>query len=266
MDPQLKERLIGAAVLVALAVWLIPWILDGPPPEAPAEPGEALALPALDEAPALRTQTIDLSARRGIDTAAPVVSPPVAVDVTAARREAEGRAPGEAVRDAAASAAPARAKDAADGPARTFGSAHRAPARDVAAPAASAAEASASAASSQATQSDAPALNEATTRAAPTTHSAAPAAPEPSGEATEPRMTAGDWAVQLGSFGERQNAERLARRVASFGADPEVTTTRAAGRTMYRVRVGPHATRAQAEAAASSLSAHGFVAQVVTVE
>ena len=30
MDQGLKERLVGAAVLVAIAVWLIPWVLDGP--------------------------------------------------------------------------------------------------------------------------------------------------------------------------------------------------------------------------------------------
>ena len=30
MDAHLKERLIGAVVLVVLGVWLIPWVLDGP--------------------------------------------------------------------------------------------------------------------------------------------------------------------------------------------------------------------------------------------
>jgi cell division septation protein DedD len=45
MDQGLKERLVGAAVLVAIAVWLIPWVLDGP--EAPLESGaSALQLPA----------------------------------------------------------------------------------------------------------------------------------------------------------------------------------------------------------------------------
>src|SRR5690606_40784705 len=29
MDQGLKERLIGAAVLIGLAVWLVPWVLDG---------------------------------------------------------------------------------------------------------------------------------------------------------------------------------------------------------------------------------------------
>ena len=41
MDQGLKERLVGAAVLVAIAVWLIPWVLDGP--EAPVETTAQLA-------------------------------------------------------------------------------------------------------------------------------------------------------------------------------------------------------------------------------
>ena len=79
-------------------------------------------------------------------------------------------------------------------------------------------------------------------------------------------MAPGDWAIQLGSFGEEENARRLAERVAGYGYAPRISNFRAGGRTMYRVRVGPHGTRAAAEAAASSLTAHGFVAQVVTVD
>ena len=35
MDPQLKQRLIGAVTLLLLGVLLIPLILDGPPPGSP---------------------------------------------------------------------------------------------------------------------------------------------------------------------------------------------------------------------------------------
>jgi DedD protein len=55
----LKERLVGAAVLVAIAVWLIPWVLDGP--ENPVETGPAsLQLPAAQEPVPMRTQTLKL--------------------------------------------------------------------------------------------------------------------------------------------------------------------------------------------------------------
>ena len=55
----MKERLVGAAVLVAIAVWLIPWVLDGP--EAPLESGaSSLQLPAAEEPMPMRTQTLRL--------------------------------------------------------------------------------------------------------------------------------------------------------------------------------------------------------------
>ena len=59
MDRGLKERLVGAAVLVALGVWLIPWVLDGPGQTTRTD-SEALELPASTVAAPLRFQTITL--------------------------------------------------------------------------------------------------------------------------------------------------------------------------------------------------------------
>src|SRR5687768_13015228 len=59
MDQGLKERLVGAAVLVAIAVWLIPWVLDGPE-AGPETPGTSLQLPAAEEPMPMRTQTLRL--------------------------------------------------------------------------------------------------------------------------------------------------------------------------------------------------------------
>jgi DedD protein len=59
MDRGLKERLVGAAVLVVLGVWLIPWVLNGP--ERSAQSGaDALELPVPSESASLRSQTITL--------------------------------------------------------------------------------------------------------------------------------------------------------------------------------------------------------------
>lgn len=213
MEPQLKERLIGAAVLVALGVWLIPWVLDGPTSETASESASAsLELPSPEEAPAIRTERIDLNARR--DT-----------------RPAEVGAVEPSPRDATATADASTEREVEP------------TVEPVAEPEPAASE---------------PAEPEPVIAAAETDDE-----PKPEAGPAEP---SGDWAVQLGSFGERENAERLATRVAAVGTEPDVSTTRAAGRTMYRVRVGPHASRELAEAAAASLSAHGFVAQVVTVD
>src|SRR5262245_55553791 len=76
MDQGLKERLVGAAVLIAIAVWLIPWVLDGP--ETPLESGGAsLQLPAAEEPMPMRTQTLRLGdAEEG--ASATVAAPPAA--------------------------------------------------------------------------------------------------------------------------------------------------------------------------------------------
>ena len=83
MDQGLKERLVGAAVLVAIAVWLIPWVLDGP--EAPLETRlqAALQLPAAEEPMPMRTQTLRLGDAAEEIEAAPATAatpPPPAAD------------------------------------------------------------------------------------------------------------------------------------------------------------------------------------------
>src|SRR5690606_31600645 len=64
MDQGLKERLIGAAVLVALAVWLIPWLLVGPAQPLPEDDApRRLPVPSGHVGEG-RTEVIDLSPRR----------------------------------------------------------------------------------------------------------------------------------------------------------------------------------------------------------
>ena len=77
------------------------------------------------------------------------------------------------------------------------------------------------------------------------------------------RTVSDGWAVQLGSFRDRDNADRQAARVATYGFEPDVSEFATAGQSMYRVRVGPYASRDGADETASTLTANGFVAQVV---
>jgi cell division protein FtsN len=91
--------------------------------------------------------------------------------------------------------------------------------------------------------------------------------PKPAAASTAPpkpeAAVAGDWTVQLGSFEDEANARRLAQRVGTFGYKAEVSSSKSGARTLYRVRVGPQATKAAADAAASALRAHGVEARVV---
>jgi DedD protein len=63
MDQRLKERLIGAAVLVTLGVWLIPWVLDGQGEQSESR-STALQLPVSEQPVPMRSQTIRLDEER----------------------------------------------------------------------------------------------------------------------------------------------------------------------------------------------------------
>ncbi len=216
MDQGLKERLVGAAVLVAIGVWLIPWVLDGP--EKPVETGPAsLQLPAAQEPVPMRTQTLTLG------------EPPAAAQPAAPATEST-EAPAETVVAAASTGAhAARAHDR-----RTA---------SVATPPAAAAP---------------------TPKPAATETPRKPVAAPPTAAATS--AAKGDWTVQLGSFGDENNARRLADRASTFGYKANVANYKASGKTMYRVRVGAYGSRAQAEATASALGAHGLTAKVVAAD
>ncbi|NIW24941.1 MAG: hypothetical protein GWN29_10440 [Gammaproteobacteria bacterium] len=91
-------------------------------------------------------------------------------------------------------------------------------------------------------------------------------APVVTAETTPVEQPAGnesEWYIQIGAFGDEGNAQRQAARVDTFGFDAHVTAFPSGSGVVHRVRIGPQSTRERAEAIASSLSAHGFVAQVV---
>jgi DedD protein len=223
MDQGLKERLIGAAVLVALGVWLIPWVLDGRDEQSEPD-ATALRLPAPEEPLPVRTEMIRVGAQ---DDAVqePAQEPTQEPTFRAAVAE---RPPEDS---AAAEQPPPAVADAAAEPEPRVAAAQE----------------------------------ERQPVAATPPPPAAPAATAPSRPAAA-AAEAGDWVVQLGSFGEEENARRLAQRVSSVGYKPSISNHRSNGRVLYRVRVGAFDSKAKADATASSLSAHGFVAQVVAAD
>jgi len=201
MDRGLKERLVGAAVLVAIGAWLIPWVLDGPQRLEPTEPAALeLPAPALEEA-GLRTETVALDRRESAPATEPAAPAPVAAPAPQPVPVAEPVKPRQATAPVEQATVAAEATPAA---------------------------------------------------------SVAPEEPSPSDTTATTR-----WFAQVGAFGNVDNANRLAARVGTYGYDAQVTAAPGAGGTMHRVRIGPEPTRARAEAIASALSAHGFVARVV---
>jgi DedD protein len=119
-------------------------------------------------------------------------------------------------------------------------------------------------AAAQAPPSETPAAAGAAHASAPV-HAPPPAAARPAtAVATDPQQDSatGAWAVQLGSFASRVNAERLAEQVRAAGFKVSVSQS-SSGRHLFRVAVGPVHDRAGATALAARLQAAGHGGAVV---
>ena len=96
-------------------------------------------------------------------------------------------------------------------------------------------------------------------------------APEPVQEApevvaakvAEPASSTGMWAVQLGSFGNKENADKLAADLKKLGFAAFRSQLSTGSGELHRVRVGPQKDRESAEAVAKALAKAGKKGQVV---
>ncbi len=195
MERALKERIIGAAVLVIFAVLVVPIFLDGPPADGEVVT-ERVLLPGQEDQ---KTQTVVLERDR--EDPVPTAAAP--------NPEKQERVVEEPVR---AEPQPAVAR--------------------------------------QVEPKEAPARSE----------------PEPESEpATTPAATSttGMWAVQLGSFSNKENAEKLAADLRKQGYAAFLSQLTTEKGLLHRVRIGPQKDRASAEAMAGRLAKVGHKGQVV---
>ena len=79
------------------------------------------------------------------------------------------------------------------------------------------------------------------------------------------RPQSGAFAVQLGSFGSKDNADRLVRDMTAKGFAAFIAPISSGGRELYRVRVGPARDRAAAEALAAQLRRVGQSGSIVPI-
>lgn len=89
--------------------------------------------------------------------------------------------------------------------------------------------------------------------------------PSPRPTATTSKLERGSFAVQLGSFGSKDNADRLVRDMTAKGFNAFVAPITSGGRELYRVRVGPARDRAAAEALATELRRVGQTGSIVPI-
>jgi DedD protein len=195
MDRALKERIIGAIILVIFAVLVVPVFLNGPPGEGeivservllPGQEGQDVKTVVLDRA---RSEPMPVAneAIDGEDTKNPVVA------------EAEASIP---VAKVEAEQVPARVEQE----------------------------------------------------------------PTPEPQSVTPTPTAsstGMWAVQLGSFSNKENAEKLAADLRKQGYAAFLSQLTTGSGQLHRVRIGPQKDRESAEAMAARLLKVGHKGQVV---
>jgi len=215
MDRRVKERLIGASILVAIIVLVVPELLSGP---------KSAALPA--PRPAI----------------APEPTRNVTVDLATSKAPADSEIEPSGTPGSPAPAGQSAAMSVAE-------VAEATPAPPVAAPKVAAPPVAAPLIA-------APAATSSSTAAL-----ARPAAVE---TAVFPPMSShAGWAVQLGSFANRANAENLSHRLKGQGFPVYVLPGGSGVSVRYRVRVGPLANRDSAERTAAKLKSIGHVSSLV---
>jgi DedD protein len=217
MDRRVKERLIGASILVALIVLVVPELLSGPKPAALSAPRPAIAPEPT------RNVTVDLATSKA----------PANSEVEPAGTQGSPASPG-------LSASAVSADEGAD----------VAPATPVAAPPVAP-----------------PSVAPPSVVAAPAATSSSTAAPaRPAAVETavfSPISSRAAWAVQLGSFANRANAENLSHQLKGQGFPVYVLPGGSGASVRYRVRVGPLANRDSAERTAAKLKSIGHVSSLV---
>ena len=88
--------------------------------------------------------------------------------------------------------------------------------------------------------------------------------PQPQTEPVKPTAsTTGMWAVQLGSFSNKENAEKLAADLRKQGYAAFLSQLQTSSGQLHRVRIGPQKDRASAEAMAARLLKVNHKGQVV---
>ena len=221
MERIVKERLVGAAVLMAAAIILIPEMLSGPDRDSRAQsPAQSRS-----DTP-IKTYTIDLSQSPGAQAAPAVVdnrAPPPEETSAAAQPSAQPATPQPAAADQAKPEVSQQTAATTAAPE----SVHSDPARPVVEP-------------------PTPTPVPATARTTPRPLASDAGAP-----------TSGRWAVQIASYAKEATAERIAKQLRDRGLSAFVMPVKSGGTTLYRVRIGPMKDRASAEAALRDVKSPG---------
>jgi DedD protein len=234
MEEQVKARLIGATVLVVVAVALVPELLSGPRQPKPA-------VEATEGKRGTRTVTIDLGGAVAAGSRVEQVPAPAETKPRDAATLPTVQAPGSAAERGDAGTEPSSESSIPPG----TGAASPSPAAKVAQAPPVVPPPGASVAATSKPK---------TTVVVPATSSAGTAA------------SGAGWSVQVGAFGSAETARRLVGDLKRDGLTAYVAPLKRSGKTLHRVRVGPTPTRPEADKLAARLKAKGMPASVVAAD
>jgi cell division protein FtsN len=102
--------------------------------------------------------------------------------------------------------------------------------------------------------------------ARPGTTAAASAPPASAAKGAKPGADPMIYFAQAGAYSRADDAEAQRAKLALLGLNAKISEREQSGRTVYRVRIGPFDTRAQADVALGSLQAAGVDSSLVRVE
>ena len=234
----MKTRLLGAAVLIALAVIFVPMFFSGSPPVPGGEQSVSLAIPPAPDRD-LQTKTMSLN---------PGVAPGTSVAAAAATSAAE---PVSGDRIATVSIDSNRPRDVELDP-----QAGRKPAPPTVTIGSGASPAQPvipqRSAGSPAAQTPAQQAPTTTPPSKPAAASAAPAKPAPAAAEPAPSSVAtghGSYTLNLSAYASAAGAAKLQQRVRALGYPVTGRTITRAGQSRTLVTAGPFETRTAAEAA-----------------
>lgn len=271
MERPVKERLVGAAVLMAAAIILIPEMLSGPDREPAEQQAQSDESSEGGQGP-IKTYTIDLNQSPGAlppsaaeqtdnrapppeempspSTAPPSESPSTPDELPVPEPQTSPESVAVAPPEPAAEQTPAPQPRQSEPTPAVVAEAPRPeprpeprsepPPRQVAA---------------QPARAEAPPAKTETSPPRPV--ASAPAAPKSAAPAatTTATSTGRGWAVQLGSYSSEATAQRLMNEWRAKGHSAFVMPVNSGGKTLYRVRIGPTKDRVASEAALKAVKA-----------
>lgn len=230
MEPSLKTRLLGAAVLIALLVLFVPMLFSSAPPKGDTEQTVSLEIPPAPDRE-LQARTLDVSPNGSGAVSAPQPVASANSPAQPAAAPVAGNTGAQPVGSDRVASVNIASRKPADALPEDFANQPQAPAKSTA----------------PATPKP---VKPVATAPAPTVATPPPAPAQVPGTAAR-----GSFSINLSAYADHSKADALVQKVRALGYPVTATAVNQGGKALTRVNAGPFETRAAAEAARLKITA-----------